>query len=86
MAAADALKKGVPVANGLFVLRVSKDGLEARIKAADSKIGASLSDVDLDALLDEVRKQGIIFGVLKQPRQQGPGIYTVAACSYRQPV
>jgi len=73
-----ALKKGVSVANGLFVLRVSKDGMDAVIKAADEKIGASLKDVDVKALLAEVKKHGISYGLCDPPKQIGPQTYAVA--------
>ena len=78
MADSAALKKGVSVADGLFVLRVSKDGMEAVLQAADEKIGASLDDVDTAALMEEVRGHGVVFGLLDPPQKIGAGHYAVA--------
>lgn len=74
----DLIKKGVSICDDKFVLKVSKDKLQAFISVKDPKGGVTLGDVDVNALMADVRQSGVNFGVLGSPQPRDDGTYCVA--------
>ncbi|HIJ91638.1 MAG: FapA family protein [Desulfobulbaceae bacterium] len=75
MASEKLFKGGVEVLNGAFILRVSKDRLQAVVTPKDAKAGAQL---DPGLLQKELAENGIVNGVLPIPEAAGGGSFTVA--------
>ncbi|MFA6498062.1 MAG: FapA family protein [Desulfurivibrionaceae bacterium] len=68
-------KGGVEIQNGAFILRVTKDRLQAVVTPKDIKAGAQL---DNDFLQKELAENGIVGGVLPTPESAGGGSFYVA--------
>ncbi|MGV1099573.1 DUF342 domain-containing protein [Thiovibrio sp. JS02] len=68
-------KGGVEVQNGAFILRVTKDRLQAVVTPKDVKAGVPL---DHDRLRGELAENEISAGLLPQPEPMGGGSYCVA--------
>ncbi len=66
------VKQGADVGDNLL-LRVSRDGLEAIVVSKD-KSPLVLADLDIPALLEEVRASGVVFGIIENPQIRGPGL------------
>lgn len=64
------VKQGADVGENLL-LRVSKDGLEAIIISKD-KSPLDVAELDIPALINEVREAGVVYGVLATPMVKGP--------------
>lgn len=76
--ASNLFTQGVDICNGQFVVKVSRDKMEAFVSAKDPKSGVSPANFDVNALMAEVRKSGVSFGVLGTPKPRGDGSYIVA--------
>jgi len=74
----DLVKHGVDICDDKFVLRVSKDKLQASIVVKDPQSGVTVGDYDVNELMAEVRKSGVSFGVLGSPQPKDDGSYCVA--------
>jgi len=70
------VKQGVEIGDNLL-LKVSKDGLEAMILSKDNS-PLALGDLDLPALMDKIRAEGVIFGILNSPTLKSSSVYCVA--------
>jgi uncharacterized protein (DUF342 family) len=66
------VKQGAEVGDNLL-LKVSRDGLEAIVVSKD-KSPLAIAELDLAALITEVREKGVVFGVLEPPVAKGPGL------------
>ena len=75
MASEKLFKGGVEIQNGAFILRVTKDRLQAVVTPKDAKAGAQL---DHGLLKKELAENGIVGGVLSTPESTGGGSFTVA--------
>ncbi|MDG4474582.1 DUF342 domain-containing protein [Thiovibrio frasassiensis] len=75
MASEKLFKGGVEIQNGAFILRVTKDRLQAVVTMKDAKAGAQLV---LDLLQKELAENGIISGILPTPESAGGGSFIVA--------
>lgn len=75
MASEKLFKGGVDVQNGVFLLTVSKDRLQAFVTAKDAGAGVRL---DNELLRRELAEQGIVQGVLSAPEGAGGGSFLVA--------
>ena len=75
MASEKLFKGGVEIQNGAFILRVTKDRLQAVVTPKDAKAGAQL---DHDLLQKEIAENGIVGGVLPAPESVGGGSFCVA--------
>lgn len=75
MAREQLLKKGMPLQDGAFLLKVAKDRLLAVVVAADPEAGAEL---DRQALARTMAEEGIVFGVLPEPAICSNGALCVA--------
>ncbi len=76
MADSNLTKKGVPVCNETYMLKVSKNRLEAVIFPREGAEG--IGDIDTAALLAEVKATGVESGLLEAPTPKGDGSYLVA--------
>nr|MBF0222132.1 DUF342 domain-containing protein [Desulfobulbaceae bacterium] len=74
----DLVKQGVDICDGQFVVKVSKDKLQAFVSLKDPKSGLTLDDVDVNALMADVRQSGVNFGVLGSPQPREDGTFCVA--------
>ena len=70
-------KEGVPVCGETFFLKVSKDKLEAVI-VSDADEKPDIASLDKAVLMEDLKNNGIIAGVLDAPVPKGDGIYIVA--------
>lgn len=70
--------KGVEICDGKFIVRVSKDKLQAFVSVKDPKSEVTVEDFDANLLMSEVRKAGVTFGVLGHPQLKEEGQYCVA--------
>lgn len=68
-------KGGVEVQNGDWLLRVSKDRLQAVVSPMNA---AAPVQLDLDLLARELAEQDIIVGLLPKPESTGTGFFFVA--------
>ena len=75
MASDKLFKGGVAILGEAFILRVSKDRLQATVTPKDHKENAPL---DLTLLREELRDNGIVHGVLEKPVQEHGGMLCVA--------
>jgi uncharacterized protein (DUF342 family) len=75
MASEKLFKGGVEIQNGAFILRVTKDRLQAVVTPKDIKAGAQL---DHSLLQKELAENGIVGGVLPAPESAGGGSFLVA--------
>ena len=75
MASEKLFKGGVEIQNGAFILRVSKDRLQAVVTPKDARAGVPL---DNDLLQKELAENGIVGGVLSTPEPAGGGAVVVA--------
>jgi len=75
MASEKLFKGGVEIQNGAFILRVTKDRLQAVVTPKDAKAGAQL---DHGLLQKEIAENGIVGGVLPTPESAGGGSFLVA--------
>ena len=75
MASEKLFKGGVEIQDGAFILRVTKDRLQAVVTPKDVKAGAQL---DYDLLQKELAENGIVGGVLPTPESAGGGSFLVA--------
>src|SRR3989338_5833584 len=75
MASEKLFKGGVEIQNGAFILRVTKDRLQAVATPKDLKAGAQL---DYGLLQRELAENGIVGGVLPTPEAAGGGSFAVA--------
>ena len=69
---------GVPVCGEKFLLKVSKDRLEATVSPKDAHALARLTGEDFAQILTEAPPNGVTFGLLEGPELKSPGIYFVA--------
>ncbi len=69
------IKGGVKIFGDRFVLKVSKDKLEAVLIPQDE---LGMKAVDLDQLLDELKTHGIEFGLLPKPIPKQDGTFQIA--------
>ncbi|MBU3937387.1 MAG: FapA family protein [Proteobacteria bacterium] len=76
MASEKLFKGGVEIQNGAFILRVTKDRLQAVVTPKDTKGGGVQLDQDL--LKKELAENGIVGGVLPAPEAAGGGSFSVA--------
>jgi len=70
-----AQSKGASIFGGRFVLKVSRDRMEAHLIAKDD---LGLKAVDMDQLMREVRESGVAYGLLGEPEDLGGHVYAVA--------
>jgi uncharacterized protein (DUF342 family) len=75
MASEKLFKGGVEIQNGAFILRVTKDRLQAVVTPKDLKAGVPL---DQGVLQRELAENGIVGGVLPTPEPAGGGSFAVA--------
>jgi len=75
MASEKLFKGGVEIQNGAFILRVTKDRIQAVVTPKDARAGAQL---DHDLLQKELVENGIVGGVLPTPEPAGGGSFCVA--------
>jgi len=71
------LFKGVSIYSDAFILKASKDKLEAFIRPKDDS-SSGMRDIDYKAMKDEVKAQGVVYGLLDKPIPKGDGSYSVA--------
>lgn len=71
-------KEGVEICDDKFLLKVTKDRLEAYVFPKDREAGLTIYDVDLAAMMQEVKSQGINYGLLDEPQVREDGTYRVA--------
>lgn len=69
------IKGGVEIQDEAFILKVSKDHLQAVAVAKDARAGAALNP---QLLAHELKEHGIVHGVLAQPEQLPDGSYLLA--------
>ena len=75
MASEKLFKGGVEIQNGTFILRVTKDRLQAVVTPKDLKAGVPL---DQGLLQKELAENGIVGGVLPTPESAGGGSFIAA--------
>ncbi|MBU1404061.1 MAG: FapA family protein, partial [Proteobacteria bacterium] len=75
MASEKLFKGGVEIQNGAFILRVTKDRLQAVVTMKDAKAGVQL---DNNLLQKELAENGIVGGLLPAPEPTGGGSFVVA--------
>ena len=75
MASEKLFKGGVEIQNGAFILRVTKDRLQAVVTMKDAKAGVQL---DNNLLQKELAENGIVGGLLPAPESTGGGSFIVA--------
>lgn len=75
MASEKLFKGGVEIQNGAFILRVTKDRLQAVVTPKDARAGVQL---DNDLLQKELAENGIVGGVLPTPESAGGGSFLAA--------
>lgn len=75
MASEKLFKGGVEIQNGAFILRVTKDRLQAVVTPKDARDGVQLNH---DVLQRELAENGIVGGVLPAPEPAGGGSFSVA--------
>lgn len=78
MASEALFKEGVPVSEGRFSLRVSRDRLEAVIVPRQTDKAVDVAGIDVGALQEEMRAAGVVFGLLPAPAARSDGSYCVA--------
>ena len=79
MALDSLFKEGVAVCGGDFILKVSRDGLEAYlVPSKDAGSTVSIRSVDIKGLHAEMRAAGVCFGLLDAPISKSDGSYCVA--------
>ncbi len=71
------IKKGAEVGDNLL-LKVSRNGLEAVIASKDPKVPINIGTLDWNALRDEIKEEGVVFGLLSQPQARAAGGWIVA--------
>ncbi|VAW41442.1 hypothetical protein MNBD_DELTA03-1408, partial [hydrothermal vent metagenome] len=71
------IKTGAEVGDNLL-LKVSKNGLEAVVVSKDPKVPINAGSLDWNALRDEIKDEGVVFGLLSQPQVRAAGGYLVA--------
>ncbi|MFW8600709.1 DUF342 domain-containing protein [Desulfobacterota bacterium M19] len=71
------IKKGAEVGDNLL-LKVSRNGLEAVIVSRDPKVPINVGALDWDALRDEIKEEGVVYGLLSRPRVRTAGGCLVA--------
>ncbi len=67
--------KGVSIFGGRFVLKVSRDKMEAHLIAKDD---LGLKAVDMAQLFRDVREAGVVYGLLDRPEDLGGHVFAVA--------
>ncbi|MFA6284211.1 MAG: FapA family protein, partial [Desulfurivibrionaceae bacterium] len=75
MASEKLFKGGVDIQNGAFILKVTKDRLQAVVMPKDARAGVPLAQ---DLLQRELAENGIVGGVLPTPEPAGGGAFFVA--------
>ncbi len=75
MASEKLFKSGLPLQEGAFLLRVSKDRMLAVVVAAEDETPVDLDRVELRRVMDE---EGVVNGVLPEPAIRSNGSLTVA--------
>ncbi|HSR36123.1 MAG TPA: FapA family protein, partial [Desulfurivibrionaceae bacterium] len=75
MASEKLFKGGVEVQDDTFILRVTKDHLQAVVVPKDAKAGATLN---MQLLSHELKEHGVVHGLLAEPERLPDGSYLVA--------
>jgi len=70
-------KEGTPVADGRYLLKLSKDKMAAYLVPAGESV-AGAGGIDYSLLLEEIKRGGVEAGLLAQPEPVGQGILCVA--------
>ncbi len=71
-------KEGVGVLEGQFLLKVSRDRLEALLAPGKGGKAVNIRELDLEALHEEMRAAGVVYGLLATPEAKSDATYVVA--------